>query len=168
MSDNDQLPHKNTWLIRTADTDDLIDIRELVRDTIQHVCQNDYNAEQIQAWLAGLNADQRWIEMMKDQAVYVAMLANKIVGFCSLKAETYIDFFYVHKSYQGKGIATTLLRQLEHAAHGNNTNKLTALVSITAKPFFLNKDFVIVKKQQVIRNDIALTNFEMLKHHVKK
>lgn len=41
--------------------------------------------------------------------------------------------------------------------------KVTTHASITAKPFFLHRGYRVLRKQQVIRGEIAFTNYVMEK-----
>ena len=64
----------------------------------------------------------------------------------------------MHKDYQRQGIASLLCDKLE-----KNYQKVTTHASITAKPFFQSRGYVLVKEQQVVRDNISLTNFLMEK-----
>ena len=47
----------------------------------------------------------------------------------------YLDRLYVHKDYQGKGIATLILNELEKHAILQGLSLIKTHASITAKPF---------------------------------
>ena len=72
----------------------------------------------------------------------------------------YLDRLYVHKDYQGQGIASAICDELERFAVGKT---FTTHASITAKPFFQHRGYRVVCKQEVIRRGVALTNFIMEK-----
>ena len=72
----------------------------------------------------------------------------------------YLDRLYVHKDYQGQGIASAICDELERFAAGK---KITTHASITAKPFFQHHGYCVVREQKVIRRGVALTNFVMEK-----
>src|SRR6218665_1950324 len=98
---------------KKATISDLNEMQELYIDTIKSVCKNDYNPEQIEAWIYGVNNKERWIEVIEKQYVLLAIIENKITGYGTLKDGNYIDFFYVHKDFQRQGIADKLLIELE-------------------------------------------------------
>ena len=75
------------------------EMQQLYIETIQSVCKNDYNPEQIEAWISGVKNKERWIEVIDKQFVLLAVSNNKIAGFGTLKDGNYIDFFYIHKGY---------------------------------------------------------------------
>lgn len=55
------------------------------------------------------------------------------VGFADMDADGYLDRLYVHKDYQGRGVATALCDALEQAVQ---CEAYTTHASITARPFF--------------------------------
>lgn len=72
----------------------------------------------------------------------------------------YLDRLYVHKDYQGQGVASAICDEFERFAAGKT---ITTHASITAKPFFQHRGYHVVRKQEVIRRGVALTNFVMEK-----
>ena len=72
----------------------------------------------------------------------------------------YLDRLFVHKNHQRQGIATAICDELERAAIGK---QITTHASITAKGFFLRRGYRVVKKQEVMRCGVLLTNFLMEK-----
>lgn len=76
----------------------------------------------------------------------------------------YLDRLYVRKDYQRQGIASAICVELERFAAGKT---ITTHASITAKPFFQHRGYRVVRKQEVIRRGVALTNFVMKKQPEK-
>ena len=76
----------------------------------------------------------------------------------------YLDRLYVHKDYQGQGVASAICDELERFAAGKT---ITTHASITAKPFFQHRGYRVVHKQEVIRRGVVLTNFVMKKQPEK-
>uniref|UniRef100_UPI0028AC98D4 GNAT family N-acetyltransferase n=1 Tax=Tissierella praeacuta TaxID=43131 RepID=UPI0028AC98D4 len=76
-----------------------------------------------------------------------------LTGACSL------DRLFVHKDYQGKGVATAICDRLEKAVQ----KKVITHASITARPFFEKRGYKVIKEQQVERQGIVLANFIMEK-----
>ena len=148
---------------RIAKQDDLAEMKQLFVDTIHSVCKDQYNESQLSAWSSSSQNDQRWQELISTQYVLIAELNDKIVGFASLKDGNYIDFFYVHKDFQRKGIAKELLLRIESEAASYGTLVLTSDVSMTAKPFFEKNGFLVVEVQENLRKDVVLINYKMMK-----
>ena len=71
----------------------------------------------------------------------------------------HLDRLYVHKDYQGKGVATALCDNLEQTVQGS----ISTHASITARGFFVKRGYQTIKEQQVERQGIMLTNFLMVK-----
>lgn len=70
---------------------------------------------------------------------------------------------FVHKDMQGRGVATQLLSEVEKMAKVYGVTEITSEVSLTAKPFFVQKGYKVVKLQKCRANQLELTNFVMCK-----
>lgn len=82
---------------------------------------------------------------------------EEIIAFGDIDTQNgYLDRLFVHKNHQHQGIATMLCSQLETASH---SQAITTQASITTLPIFLYRGYRLLKKQQVIRSRIALTNY---------
>ena len=75
----------------------------------------------------------------------------------------YIDRLYVDKDFQGMGIATALLYELERRAQKAQLSSFKTYSSITAKSFFEKQGYKIEFENKVIRNGIAFMNYRMKK-----
>ncbi len=134
---------------RTAQFEDISQIRELFRSTIIHVNSRDYEPDQISAW-SGRADLANWGDKINNQYFLVAILDQRIVGFASLQNGTHVDLLFVQKDHQGKGIASSLLGKLEEKGE----SFLTTEASITAKPFFERQRFRVVQEQTVFAGDV--------------
>ena len=155
---------KTTGLtLRKGVLKDLQEILILFSGTIETVCANDYNNEQIVAWISSVNNTGRWHRLIENQYFIVAVLNQKIVGFASLAHGDYIDVLYVHKDFQRQGIAQQLYNALETEATTHKNTILTADVSKTAKPFFEANGFKVIAEQIQIRTEVEIPNYNMRK-----
>ncbi len=148
-------------IYKIADTEEII---KLFYDTVHEVNIHDYTKEQVDAW-ASANIDiEVWIKSLKSKFTYVAEKQGKIIGFGELEANGHIDRFYCHKDFQRKGVGRKILEQIELKANSLGVKKLFTEASITAKPFFENQGFIVIKKQEVERREQKFINFVMEKH----
>ena len=131
--------------LRPYRTQDCPALAGLFYDTVHTVNARNYTPPQLDAWADG-HAD-------------LAVWDGVIVGFGDMASDGYLDRLYVHKDYQGRGIATALCDALEQAVPGLYTTH----ASITARPFFEHRGYRVVREQQVERKGILLTNFVMQK-----
>lgn len=154
------------YVIRKGQLADLAELQKLFLDTITEICKADYNDDQIDAWTSDTKGNrnrQRWVDILTKQFVLVAQIKNEIVGFVTLDNGNYIDLLYVHKNHQRKGIADSLYKNIENEARRQKQSFLTSNVSKTAQPFFEKVGFEVIKKQNVVRQNVELTNFKMEK-----
>lgn len=149
-------------MIRKGSLSDKNELQELFVGSIREVCKADYGSRQLSVWSSGIKNKERWQNILTNQLVLVSQKDGKITGFCTLDGN-HIDLFYVHKDHQREGIAKKLYAEIESIAKKQGQTELTSDVSKTAKPFFEKVGFVVVKEQQVMIDDIELTNFKMTK-----
>lgn len=146
-------------IIREYQQDDCKEITELFYDTVHTVNSKDYTEEQLTAWATGKVDLEQWNRSLQEHFSLIAVDDGRIVGFGDMDSTGYLDRLYVHKDYQRKGIATALCEALEKMV----SNKIITHASITARPFFENRGYKVITEQQVVRQNISLTNFIMEK-----
>lgn len=149
--------------LRALKETDILECITLFQNTIHAVNANDYSPIQLEAWAPKVKPEitPRW-QTISENISYVAELENQIVGFGDLTEKGYLDRLFVHKDFQGQGIAA-IVQKLEKRANELNLEEITTAASITAKPFFEKAGFVVMKEQQVEIHGVKLTNFVMRK-----
>lgn len=147
-------------VIREYQQTDCEELVDLFYNTVHTVNAKDYTREQLSVWATGNTDLQKWNMSLLEHYSLVAVEGNTIVGFGDIDKTGYLGRLFVHKDYQSRGIATAICNGLEKMVQG----KITTHASITAKPFFEKRGYVVLKEQQVERQGIALTNFVMEKY----
>jgi len=148
--------------LRKYKTSDCERLAELFYVTVHSVNARDYTKEQLDAWATGKVDLKAWDSSFSEHYTLVAVEnGDIIVGFGDVDSSGYLDRLYVHKDYQRQGIATAICDELEHSVR---RPFITTHASITAKPFFLNRGYIVTKRQEVIRQGVTLTNYVMEKH----
>lgn len=145
--------------IRKYQPSDCKSLADLFYHTVHTVNAKDYTKEQLQVWATGQVDLENWDQSLQEHFSVVAVENENILGFGDIDKTGYLDRLYVHKDYQGKGIATAICNQLEQAVQGS----IITHASITARPFFEKRGYQVIKEQQVERQGIFLTNFVMEK-----
>lgn len=146
--------------IREYKTADCEQLAKLFYNTVHSINAKDYTEEQLNVWATGRIDLHEWNCSFLKHKTIVAIKNNEIVGFGDIDNSGYLDRLYVHKDYQGMGIASAICNKLECSV---NAKIITTHASITAKPFFQQRGYRVIKEQQVIRQGIALTNYVMEK-----
>ena len=132
-------------------------------NTIHNINTQDYSIEQVEAW-APIDLDESvWANKIIQINPYVVVIDSKIVAYADLQESGYIDHFYCHHEYQRRGIGSFLYSHIEQVAKSQNISALSSDVSITAKPFFESKGFIVIKKQFLIMRGHKLAYFKMTK-----
>lgn len=145
--------------IREYQSSDCKEMAELFYNTVHTVNAKDYTKEQLDVWATGQIDLAKWDMSFQEHNSIVALDGKTIIGFGDIDKTGYLDRLYVHKNYQKKGVATAICDYLEQTFQG----RIVTHASVTAKPFFEKRGYKVVKKQQVERQGIFLTNFVMAK-----
>lgn len=190
--------------LRKYHPSDCAALAALFYETIHSVNACDYPQEQLDAWADGHVDLGAWNESFLAHNTYVAVQecvgaddidsrasdstdtapgktggspANAlIIGFGDMDDTGYLDRLYVHKDYQGRGVATAICDRLEEdfclsrgqllqnsAMQKRKNDTFTTHASITARPFFEKRGYTVVKAQQVVRKGISIRNYIMRK-----
>lgn len=146
------------------------DCKEIVKlfyDTVHTINSNDYSSAQLDAWAPEKIDIDMWNESLSSTHTVVVEINNAIAGFGNLDETGYLDRLFVHKDFQGQGVATIIADELEKYAQRHGIKVITTEASITAKPFFEKRGYRVIKQQSIERKGQTLTNFLMEKHLVK-
>lgn len=150
--------------IRRLAAQDIPEMRKLFRATVLTVNSKDYTKEEVEDWASCGDSVEHWKELLAKNN-YIGALDGQggIVGFSSMNAEGYLHSMFVHKDWQGKGVATLLLSEVEKIARRYGVHKISVEVSVTAQPFFEKHGYKVVKEQKAKANRLYLTNYVMEK-----
>lgn len=146
--------------IRIYQSDDCIQLAKLFYDTVHCINKRDYTKKQLEVWATGNVDIESWNKSFLEHYTLVSSIDGIIVGFGDIDKNGYLDRLYIHKDYQGKGIATALCDKLEKYF---NVDKITTHASITAKYFFEKRGYRVLKEQEVERKGLKLRNYVMEK-----
>ena len=158
---------KADFIIRAALQSDAVELKKLFQNTVLAINRRDYSQAEVEDW-ASCGDDLSNIEdMIKTHYFIVAVnQQSEIVGFSSITPQGYLHSMFVHKDFQGEGIATMLLNEIEQYAITNGTMRITSEVSLTARPFFEKKGYIVEEEQKRKANQLSLTNFWMAKQTI--
>lgn len=158
---------KADFIIRAALQSDAVELKKLFQNTVLAINRRDYSQAEVEDW-ASCGDDLSNIEdMIKTHYFIVAVnQQSEIVGFSSITPQGYLHSMFVHKDFQGEGIATMLLNEIEQYVITNGIIRITSEVSLTARPFFEKKGYIVEEEQKRKANQLSLTNFWMAKQTI--
>ena len=144
--------------IRPFKSSDVYQIAQLFYDTVHAIGARDYSQAHLEAW-APANADaELWNARLFPNISYVVEAGGIILGFGDMSPEGSLEHLYIHKDYQGKGIAKLITKTLLQDAEKLGLHEVTTVASITAKPFFEKLGFEVIEKyEKELRGAIFLT-----------
>lgn len=155
---------KANYIIRTAQLSDAVELKDLYQNTVLIVNRRDYSQAEVEDWASCGDDLSKIADMIKTHYFIVAVnQQSQIVGFSSITPQGYLHSMFVHKDFQGKGVATILLKEIERYAIAAGIVRITSEVSLTARPFFEKKGYIVEVEQKRKANQLSLTNFWMSK-----
>ena len=107
----------------------------------------------------------KWAERRISRPAWIADIDGKPAGFSDLVADGCLDMMFVHPEFQGLGVASRLLARVELEALASGMDRIYTHASLTARPFFERKGFVVVMRQTVEKRGQKLDNFVMKKRY---
>lgn len=151
-------------ILRKYSPSDFDEIITLFHNTVHHINIRDYTPEQVDAWAPSEIDPIRWkVSLEENFTMVVEGEKGEILGFGNLSEEGYLDFLFVHMSYQGSGIASRILEALELRARSLGLVEIHTESSISARSFFESRGFISEKEQEKPCRGVNLTNFIMKK-----
>jgi putative acetyltransferase len=150
--------------LRKAVPEDADAMRVLFRGTVSEINSRDYSPKQIAVWAGSVEDPQRHVRLMMriaDQYFLVAELGSKMVGFCSLEKDGYLDLFYVDKDCQGRGVGTLMLKALLTEAQRLGLREITGDISTTARTFVERAGFRFERDSSSLLDGVVLTHHTM-------
>ena len=155
---------KLVYALRPLEEKDIPEMQHLFRSTVLNVNLKDYTKEEVADWASCGDDLLHWKELLSQHHFIGAFdEQDNMAGFSSMNKEGYLHSMFVHKDMQGRGVATQLLSEVEKMAKAYGVTEITSEVSLTAKPFFEQKGYKVVKSQKCRANQLELTNFVMCK-----
>lgn len=138
--------------------EDQAEILSLFYETVHTVNAKDYKEKQLDAWAPQDNDYEHLNAALRNNLTLLAIEDGKITGFADIDENGYLDHLFVHKDYQRRGIASALCSRIEEGFKRIETH-----ASITARPFFEKRGYVVVKAQDVEIRGEVLRNYVMEK-----
>ncbi len=140
---------------------DLEEVVELFRRAVHEMASRDYSPAQLAAWAPELPDLEAWSRRLQHGGMFVCERNGRIAGFTRVDDTGHLDLLFVHPEAQHQGIGQSLLdHAISWAAH-HGIRRLSADVSITARPAFERAGFHELARQVVERRGVSLVNFRM-------
>ena len=133
-------------------------LREIFRDSIADLTDEDYTPAQQEAWASAADDEAAFGKRLGSQLTLVATLEGSPAGFASLASGNKIDMLYVHPAAAGQGVGAMLIDALEKLAGGRGAEKLVVDASDSARGFFEKRGYVAQQRNTVSVGDEWLAN----------
>jgi putative acetyltransferase len=150
-------------ILRSYKPTDLDAVLTLFKETVHTINAKDYTKAQLNAWAPEVEDAQRWQETLTKNYSLVAQQGETIIGFADVESNGYLNRLYVHKDFQGQGVAKLLTNALEDYVVQQGLNSIMVTASITAKPFFESRGYSVIDEVTSESMGQVLKNYLMIK-----
>jgi len=157
-----------TFALRPYLAEDAPVLREIFRDSIADLTDEDYTPAQQDAWASTADDELAFGKRLGSQLTLVATMAGSPVAFASLAGKDKIDMLYVHPGAAGHGVGAMLADALEKLAGGRGAEKLVVDASDSACAFFEKRGYVAQQRNTVSVGDEWLANTTLHKQLAAK
>lgn len=147
---------------RPADIDVIL---KLFKETVRTINARHYTRGQVEAWAPDVEDTERWQQTLSQNYTVVAEQEGIILGFADIEHNGYLNRLFVHKDYQGKGVATLLTDALEEYIFTQGIKTIMVTASITARPFFEGRGYMTIDEVSSESEGQVLKNFLMQKRY---
>ena len=143
-------------------------LREIFRDSIADLTDEDYTPAQQDAWASSADDEAEFGKRLGSHLTLVATMAGSPVGFASLVGGSKIDMLYVHPAAARQGVGTMLVDALEKLAGARGAAQLAVDASDSARGFFEKRGYVAQQRNTVSVGDEWLANTTLHKQLTAK
>ena len=121
----------------------------------------EYSNEQLDAWVFGKVNLHKWNDSYIEHYALVAVGNDTLLGFDDTDGSYYLYRLYVHKAYQGRGIAYALLETFETLLERDSFDSEGYSIGLVKQESF-NSSFSSLQSRQL------LIDFQLLKLSFEK
>jgi putative acetyltransferase len=143
-------------------------LREIFRDSIEALTDEDYTEAQQEAWASAADDETAFGKRLASQLTLVATMQGSPVGFASLAGQDKIDMLYVHPAAAGHGVGAMLADALEKLAGSRGAARLAVDASDSARGFFEKRGYVAQQRNSIAVGDEWLANTTLHKQLAAK
>ena len=143
-------------------------LREIFRDSVADLTDDDYTPAQQEAWASVADDEAAFGKKLAGQLTLIATLEGSPVGFASLEGKDKIDMLYVHPAATGQGVGAMLIDALEKLAGSRGVARLAVDASDSARGFFEKRGYVAQQRNTVAVGDEWLANTTLTKQLAAK
>ena len=130
-------------------------------DAVRHGAGAHYTDDQCLAWVPSPVVQEWWLPRLAAETAWVTSDEHGLTGLIGLRADGYLDLFFVSTRARGDGTAVELYEALLAQARDNGLTKLTTHASHFLRPFLEKRGWKVVAREVVTRMQTEMERFEM-------
>lgn len=147
--------------IRRAHPEDYKKIANLRKKTFETINAKDYTKKHVKL-MNKKNPPKRILEKMKERDMFCLIDKNKILGVIDLEGNKIGGLFVRHSKIK-RGYGTLLMNFIENYAKNKGLKKVKLYSTKYAYPFYIKRNYCLVKKGKWKPEGLVFTTYEMEK-----
>ena len=128
---------------------------------VRETARTHYSPVQVEDWAAGGEDLDSWAAARAAAETYVAVVDGHIAGFVDLDDQGDVDMLFVDPDFGRRGVASALLAHVVALARERGLPALTTFASLTSRPVFERRGFVITGERYFGEGDAATRTYAM-------
>lgn len=142
---------------------DLERVAGIYRHAVRALGPQAYDARQVRMWARFPEDMGAFGSSLREGVTLVAEVDGVAAAFAQLQPTDHVQFLYCHGDYARRGLATSLLRDLETWAAEAGVRHLTTDASRLSRPLFAREGYVVDVVEIVNRFGVSFERFKMTK-----
>ncbi|MEM8885918.1 MAG: GNAT family N-acetyltransferase [Planctomycetota bacterium] len=147
--------------IRRFRDEDTNPLATIFFDAVHAVDDRHYAAHERAAWAPEPRRGEAWRAQLAERETLVAEVDGEIAGFLAFEPWGRVDFTYVAPAFQRRGVARALHDRVRARAEERRLGRLVVEASHVARPFFESEGYRVVRRNEVERHGVTLSNWIM-------
>ena len=143
---------------------DQLDLKKLYFDSIISIDERIYTQEQKRAWAGQALENKNFDLSINKGKGWLINKNDRLIAFATRYPKNRIALLYCKGNFQRKGYGTILLQKLEKEAKEEGLPFLSTEASLLSYKLFLRNNWEIIRKENIIINNIIFERYRMVKN----
>jgi len=149
--------------LRLVTNKDQLELKKVYFDSIQSLDEKIYSKEQKRAWSSQAWNNPNFNKSITKGKGWLLIQKGIIIAFAIRYPSDRIALFYCKGKFQRKGCGSKLLHKLEDEAKKEGLDSLSTEASLISYKLFQKNEWVIIRKEKIIINNIFFERYKMTK-----
>lgn len=144
---------------------DAVDLATIFYRSVREVACRDYSKAQVEAWAPGRGDPGAWNSRATDGRMTIVAVdgTDRPIAFGDMETNGHVDHLFSSPEALGTGAASAIYNRLESHARELGLTRLYVEASECALPFFEQKGFIKLRRNDFAVHGVSIHNYAMEK-----